>query len=88
MQISSDTTKLLIEVTSSTSIADCRQTMEQLLKSMLLAGFGRDTDNSGQYILDVTQIKFTDADGNLRTVYPSKTDLVIEKSERIVIERN
>lgn len=88
MQISPETTKLLIEVTSSTSMTDCRQTIEQLLKQMLLAGLGRDADNSGRYILDVTQIKITDADGNLRTVYPSKSDLVVDKSERIAIERN
>lgn len=69
-------------------MVDCRTTIEQLLKSMLLAGLGRKADNSEQYLLDVTQIRITDADGNLRTVYPSKTDLVCEKSENISIERN
>lgn len=69
-------------------MTDCRTTIEELLKSMLLAGLGRNTDHSDQHILDVTQMKITDAEGNLRTVYPSKTDLVTEKSENIIIERN
>lgn len=69
-------------------MTDCRSTIEQLLKCMLLAGFGRKADNTDQFILDVTQLRITDADGNLRSVYPSKTDLVYEKSENISIERN
>ena len=60
---------------------------------MLLAGFGvlenveTSEDNSILNILNVQQIKITDIDGNLRTVYPSKTDLQFDESSNISIER-
>lgn len=68
-------------------MTDCRTAIEALLKAMLMDGIGRFADNSEQKILDVTQIKITDAEGNLRTVYPSRSDLIIERHENIVIER-
>lgn len=83
----------MIEVTSTTSMTDCRQAMEDLLREMLSASFGKpsgkvDTEesiSSEQLILQ--QVKITDADGNLRTVYPSKTDLNYDESTNILIER-
>lgn len=72
---------------------DCRVTMELLLKEMLMAGFGvlenveSSEDNLISNILNVQQIKITDLDGNLRTVYPSKTDLQFDESLNISVER-
>lgn len=72
---------------------DCRTTIEELLKEMLLAGFDK---SSGDSVGDgtskpkqiiVQQIKTTDDDGNLRTVYPSKTDLNYDESTNILVER-
>lgn len=60
---------------------------------MLLAGFGvlENADASEENlilnILNVQQIKITDLDGNLRTVYPSKTDLHFDESSNISIDR-
>lgn len=61
---------------------------------MLLAGFGvmenvgsSDEENLVLNVLNVQQIKITDLDGNLRTVYPSKTDLHFDESCNISVER-
>lgn len=74
-------------------MTDCRHTIEDLLKEMLLAGLGYnsdaeiETDQPSLKHLTVQQVKSTDADGNLRTVYPSKTDLQFDESTNIEIER-
>lgn len=96
-QISPESTMILVEVTSDSSIAHCRITIEELLKQMLLAGFGRmDGDSEAnaesspgvRNQLVVEQIKITDLDGNLKAVYPSKTDLVnFDESASIYVER-
>lgn len=70
--------------------------MQELLHEMVLAGFGvfnvddvdRSTvDSNVEQQLVVQQIKITDLDGNLRTVYPSKTDLQYDESLNVVVER-
>lgn len=38
--------------------------------------------------LIVQQIKITDVDGNLRAVYPSKTDLQFDENLSIIVERD
>lgn len=87
LQISPETTEVFIEVTSSTSMTDCRQTIEDLLKEMLLAGFGNSAEPADHHQLLVQQVKSTDAEGNLRAVYPSKTDLNFDESANIFVER-
>lgn len=105
-QISPETTDVFVEVTSSTSMADCRAGIEELLVEMLLAGFGApaeisvasnvDANNSAaveterqfEHELIVQQVKSTDPEGNLRAVYPAKTDLLFEESRpTILVER-
>lgn len=63
---------------------------------MLLAGLGGPRDGDGavrdagiviRNQLIVQQIKITDFDGNLKTVYPSKTDLNFDESASISVER-
>ncbi len=72
---------------------DCRTTIELLLKEMMLAGFGvmenvdATNETSILNVLNVQQIKVTDLDGNLRTVYPNKTDLHFDESSNISVER-
>lgn len=68
-KITPETKKMLIEVTSSISLHLCKVAMEALLKELV---FLLEQD------LDITQIKTTDPDGNLKVVYPSKTDLIFE----------
>lgn len=60
---------------------------------MLLAGLGVSNEPSASdeqpsiQELVVQQIKITDAEGNLKNVYPSKTDLQFDESANIVVER-
>lgn len=70
------TKTMLIEVTSSTSLHCCKVAIEALLKELILL-VGKD--------LEVTQMKTTDIEGNLKVVYPSKTDLNFEGNEIRVI---
>ncbi|XP_044260423.1 leucine-rich repeat-containing protein 47-like [Tribolium madens] len=70
------TKNLLIEVTSSLSLHLCKVAMETLLRELVML-VGHD--------LEVTQVKSTDVEGNLRVVYPSKTDLVFEGNEIRVV---
>lgn len=92
-QISPETTEVFVEVTSSTSMTDCRATIEELLREMLLAGFGTTKDEANEpdqpktHQLLVQQVKSVDPDGNLRAVYPSKADLNFDESAHIFIER-
>lgn len=77
-------------------MADCRIAIEELLKEMLLACIGGfcdadNADNGAELVarnqLIVQQIKITDLDGNLKNVYPSKTDLNFDETASIFVER-
>lgn len=63
---------------------------------MLLAGLGKSNfgdgtaDGAGLDVrneLIVQQIKITDLEGNLKTVYPSKNDLNFDETANIFVER-
>lgn len=69
---------------------DCSQTIDDLLKLMLVEGFGTEESASDENIrntLHVQQCKIVDIDGNLRRVYPAKTDLIFEDTDNIVVDR-
>lgn len=88
-QISTETTKIFIEVTSNTSMKDCMATMEALLLAMVQANFGAANAGGGATgikILDLRQVKIVDTEGNLRRVFPAKGDLVFDDSELVAIE--
>lgn len=55
----------------------------------MFAGFGVYESPTDDIInvLDVKQVKITDADGNLRRVYPSKSDMKVEEHENVIVER-
>lgn len=75
-KIDLNTKAMVIEATSSVSLHLCKAAVESLLKEML-GIFGGD--------LEVTQVKCVDKDGNLRVVFPSKSDLNLEKSDIRVV---
>lgn len=90
-QISPESTNIFIEISSHSSNSDCVDTMEALLKAMLLAGFGvkqNDSCDTTDKTLDIRQVKITDNEGNLRRVYPAKSDLIFDEIESIAIERD
>lgn len=82
-------------------MADCRAAMEDFIVEMLLAGFGTKTASAAddattvekernfEQELLVQQVKSTDAEGNLRAVFPGKTDLAFEERRpTILVERD
>lgn len=69
---------------------DCVETMEALLKAMLQSGLGSSQNASSDTTiatLDIRQVKITDAEGNLRRVYPAKSDLIINETDNIAVDR-
>lgn len=89
-KISPESTKIFIEVTSNTTMIDCIDTMEALLKAMLQSGLGASQNSSSDTTiatLDIRQVKITDAEGNLRRVYPAKSDLIINETDNIAVDR-
>jgi len=66
-KISQDTTTVLVEVTSSRKLADCKLVLDTLLSEMVALQGGR---------LKVVQGRVVGEEGELRVTYPSKTDLV------------
>lgn len=68
---------MLIEVTGSTSLHLCKVAMDTILKELTLL---LEED------ISVKQVKTIDSEGNLKVVYPSKTDLIFENEILIVRE--
>jgi len=66
-KISQDTTTVLVEVTSSRTLADCKLVLDTLLSEMVALQGGQ---------LKVVQGRVVGEEGELRVTYPSKTDLV------------
>lgn len=77
-KISVETTSIFVEVTSATNQASCKHVMNTLLKEIVLL-LNKD--------VTVEQVKNVDIDGNLKVVYPSRTDLVFEENVPIEVIR-
>lgn len=84
-KMSVDSKCMLVEVTSHASLAACKLVMDRLLQECLLLGIGQSTD--GYHSLTVQQVKVVDTEGNLKNVYPSRTDCVYEGVDNIKILR-
>lgn len=56
----------------------CKKVADKLLREMLLAGIGVNTDGEGNQILEIEQAIVEDTSGNLIVVYPSSIDLKFE----------
>ncbi|XP_054768806.2 leucine-rich repeat-containing protein 47-like [Lytechinus pictus] len=85
-KISRSTTDILIEVTSSEDLASCKKVLQALLAKMLELNLGskgeadegagaESTSEDKQNKLVVEQVRVVNEDGDLRVIYPSKTDL-------------
>lgn len=92
-KICAETKNILIEVTSNVKLATAKMVADQLLMEMLKLGLGEGEEEvkgvaEGELKqLKVEQMKIVDEDGNLKVIYPSKTDLVFEGVKNIVVER-
>jgi len=88
-RISAETKDLLIEVTSSTKLADAKLVADALLREMLEMGLGvpdaveggEEQTPNNQKVLLVEQGRVLDEGGALKVTYPSKADLVFEKQK-------
>lgn len=85
-KIGPETRDILVEVTSSVKLATAKTVCDALLKDMLQMGLGQETPE-GQRSLQVEQVRIEDTQGNLKVIYPSKTDLTFEGSSSIQIIR-
>lgn len=84
-RISEETRNVFAEVTGN-NLPFCKKVMDALLAESLQLGLGNEEalseagstgdDGATTHRLQVEKVKVVDKDGNLRVVYPSKTDLV------------
>lgn len=74
-KISEDTKHMLLEVTG-TNLNTCKKVMDTLVEEMFKLGMG--SQKEGCHVLVVEQVKVVDEEGQLKVVYPSRTDMHIE----------
>jgi hypothetical protein len=81
-----------VEVTSASSQNVCRHVLDALLRETLLLGISASepqsegtTLQSAQHTLTVQQVRVVDKEGNLKAVYPSRTDLNFEDNTISVV---
>ncbi|XP_075983792.1 leucine-rich repeat-containing protein 47-like [Anticarsia gemmatalis] len=77
-KMSQESKSMLVEVTSHVSLGACKTVMNKMLQECLLLGIGSDEPESTFHTLTVQQVKVVDLEGNLKNVYPSRTDCVFE----------
>ncbi|KAL4710100.1 hypothetical protein ACJJTC_016502 [Scirpophaga incertulas] len=85
-KMSVSTKRMLVEVTSQASLGACKAAASRLLQDTLLLGVGS-PPGADRHSLSVQQMKVVDVEGNLKSVYPSRTDCVFEGSSDIKIYR-
>ncbi|GFX26513.1 leucine-rich repeat-containing protein 47 [Trichonephila clavipes] len=81
-KISSETKEILLEVTGN-NLSTCKKVMDALLVEMLKLGLGNldnqstngEEGDSQRNQLTVQQVKIVDEEGQLKVVYPSRTDI-------------
>lgn len=76
LQIEATSRDLLLEVTSSESLASCKAVMDALVVGMCEEGLGLE---GGEGTLCVEQGRVEDEGGQLLVLYPSRTDLTTDK---------
>ncbi|XP_053617390.1 leucine-rich repeat-containing protein 47-like [Plodia interpunctella] len=86
-KMSHESKRMLVEVTSQTSIGACKTAMNKFLQETLLLGLGDTDPDQGYHSLTVQQVQVVDPEGNLKSVYPSRTDCVYENSSNIKVYR-
>lgn len=79
VQVTADTTDIFVEVTSCTSMVDCLATLEELLKEMLLAGFGETFNGTDANELRLEAVRIVDSHGHLKDIYPLYTDTELDR---------
>ncbi|KAI8441816.1 hypothetical protein MSG28_005502 [Choristoneura fumiferana] len=88
-KMSHESKSMLVEVTSHASLGACKTAMDRLLLDTLQLGLGDGDDDlaNGYHSLTVQQVKIVDTEGNLKSVYPSRTDCVYEALSNVKVFR-
>ncbi|XP_013184033.2 leucine-rich repeat-containing protein 47 [Amyelois transitella] len=88
-KMSHESKRMLVEVTSHSSHGSCKTVMDKLLHESLVLGIGDDPNepHAGYHTLTVQQVKVVDPEGNLKSVYPSRTDCVYEDATNVKVYR-
>ncbi|XP_046963954.1 leucine-rich repeat-containing protein 47-like [Vanessa cardui] len=81
-KMSLDSKSMLVEVTSHSSLGACKTVMDKMLQECLMLGIG-DGEDSGFHTLTVQQVKVVDTEGNLKSVYPSRTDCAFDGNIKV-----
>lgn len=87
-KMSANTKAMFVEVTSATSQQVCRKVADQFLNELVMLGLGcsAESDKSEDYHnLVIEQVKVVDLEGNMKLVYPSRSDLIFEDSNVTII---
>ncbi|KAJ8676424.1 hypothetical protein QAD02_012211 [Eretmocerus hayati] len=76
-KMSADTKTMFVEVTSALNQQICKKVLDDFLKELVIQGLGceSDTDEKVFHELYVEQMKIVDLEGNMKSVYPSRTDV-------------
>lgn len=64
-----------------------RNVLDEFLKELVIQGLGcvQKSDDEEFHELVVEQVKIVDIEGNMKSVYPSRTDLIIEEKDIAVV---
>ena len=84
-KISTNTKRILVEITSSTNANICNQVMSSLLAKALELNISPVNENAKT--LELEQVRIVNSDGNLKTIFPSKIDLQDMENETTQITR-
>ena len=85
LQITQDTTSVLLEVTSSTSLNKAKEVADTLLLAVLQSGLSSKNTKGGEAAVVVQQVRVEDENGGLRVLYPSHTDLAFQQEKIRVV---
>ncbi|RXG67401.1 Leucine-rich repeat-containing protein 47 [Armadillidium vulgare] len=87
-RIENNTSDVLVEVTSGTSMKKCKEVLEALVLAILNSDLAREKTENGKKILYVEQVRVLNEDENLRVVYPSRTDLTFDGKTKVLVVRH
>lgn len=84
-KMSHESTSIFVEVTSHASLGSCKTVLDKFLLETLL--LGQASQEQSYHTLNVQQVKIVDTEGNLKSVYPSRTDCVYEDAANVKVFR-
>ncbi|XP_058788573.1 leucine-rich repeat-containing protein 47-like [Phymastichus coffea] len=86
-KMSTNTKTMFVEVTSALNQQTCKKVLDEFLKELIIQGLGCEAPDERNkfHELLVEQVKIVDLEGNMKSVYPSRTDLVYDDDNIIVV---